>query len=289
MAEKNTQSPTPLAEITHAPSGFEQFLDKNQKCLIVGAILVVLGVLGFIVFRGIKDSNRLSASYALFSAEDETALKAVINEHDGSPSAATAQLLLSQKQNDNNEKGSAITTLEGFIASPQGHPATPAAIASLAAMRMNQGDSGKASDLFSQLLDDPAATYLAPYALLCLGDMAAAGDDPDKAEQYYQQAKTEYPSSSFLGRINLRIASLEAALPEEVEPPAKPADTGTELELPDQPSPLLPVQPDPPSGGSLPSPAIDSVAPPENPLLEELGKPESKTPENSSQESKTPE
>lgn len=242
MADNPQSSSVPLAEITHGPSALEQFLDRNQKNLLVLLVLLIVGVIAFVMYRGVQDGKRLAAAQALFQANDIDALKKVIAEHAGTPSAGTATLKLAEQEWEKGQKEESIATLRSFLAQPAAHAAEPAAHASLAAKLMAEGNNSEAITIWENLLDDPAASYLAPFALLSLGDIALAAGDTEKGKRYYEQAQSEHATSAFNQQISQRMAAVHAAHPTPVDPPA-PAITTAE-ELPSQPTPLIPAAPD---------------------------------------------
>lgn len=223
MSAKHPETPTPLAEISQGPSAFEQFLDNNQKNLIILTVLLVIGAGALVVFRGIEKSSQQSAGAALNKAADLPALQAVIQDHAGTRAAGSAMVLLAESQWSEGQQDAAIKTLRDFISSNPGHAALPTAQASLGAKLMAQGKSADASTVFQQIVDDPNARFIAPYALISLGDIAQAAGDLDKAQVSYIRAKTDFPDSSFASTANERISSLRAVLPVEVEPPPAPA------------------------------------------------------------------
>jgi predicted negative regulator of RcsB-dependent stress response len=258
MADDPQQHSAPLAEISLGPSSFELFLDRHQKSLLVLLILLILGVAGFVVYRGIEDSVRITAGNELYRANDAAALQKVISEHSKTPAGATARILLAEKQWSDGQQVAAIETLQSFLAESPGHPGIPSAKAALAAKLMAQGKAAEAASAFEDLIDDPASAYLAPYALLSLGDMALAGGDKEKAKRSYERAQSEFPNSGFSQKITQRIAALDASLPVEIDPPAAPA-----------PDPATPSFPVPFAPDSLPQkitiPSPGSTAEPENP------------------------
>lgn len=222
MSAKHPETPTPLAEISQGPSAFEQFLDNNQKNLIILTVLLVIGAGALVVYRGIEKSSQESAGAALNKATDLASLQAVIQEHAGTRAVGSAMVLLAERQWSDGQQDAAITTLRDFISSNADHAALPSAQASLGAKLMAQGKSAEASAVFQQIVDDPKARFIAPYALISLGDIAQAAGDPDKAQVSYIRAKTDFPDSSFASTANERIASLRAVPPVEVEPPPAP-------------------------------------------------------------------
>jgi predicted negative regulator of RcsB-dependent stress response len=219
MSTQNPETPTPLAEISQGPSAFEQFLDNNQKNLIILTVLLVIGAGALVVYRGIEKSSQQSAGAALNKASDLPALQAVIQEHAGTQAAGSAMVLLAESQWSDGQQDAAIKTLRDFISSNADHAALPTAQASLGAKLMAQGKAADATAVFQQIVDNPKARFIAPYALISLGDIAQAAGDPDKAQLSYIRAKTDFPDSSFASTANERIASLRAMPPVEVEPP----------------------------------------------------------------------
>jgi predicted negative regulator of RcsB-dependent stress response len=228
MSADLKESSTPLAEISQKPNAFEAFLDRNQKGIAVFAILLVLGTLAFVVYRGIETSRQENAGAALIKAEDAAAFQAVIRDHADTTAAGSAQVLLAESQWAEGKKDEAVATLREFIASQPAHAAIPAAKASLGAKLMAQGKTGDAETIFGELSTDPAARYIAPYALISLGDIAKAAGDIEKAESHYLKVTTDFSSSSFADTASRRLAILKAKPPLEIEAPAAPETTAAE-------------------------------------------------------------
>lgn len=216
------ETPVPLAEISQGPNAFEEFLDRNQKNLVILAILLALGAAGLVVYRGIEKSRQETAGAAFNKAEDLAALQAVITEHADTSAARSAMVLLADRQWTEGQQDTAIETLRKFIAENPEHPATPTAQASLGAKLMAQGKAPDATKAFQEIIDDPKARFIAPYALISLGDIAKAAGDLEKAEASYNKVKTEFSDSSFADTANRRIAILKAKPPVEIEPPPAP-------------------------------------------------------------------
>jgi hypothetical protein len=223
MAADLPESPTPLAEISQGPSAFEQFLDKNQKNLIILTILLAIGAAALVVYRGIEKSREESAGAELNKAADLAALQAVVKDHADTHAASSALILMADRQWSDGQQDAAITTLREFIAANPEHPAFSTARASLGAKLMAQGKTADAVPLFEEIANDPKARFIAPYALISLGDIAKLAGDLDKAEASYSRVKKDFADSSFVDTANKRIAALKAKPPVEVEPPPAPA------------------------------------------------------------------
>lgn len=257
------ESPVPLAEISQGPNAFEEFLDRNQKNLVILAILLAIGAAALVIYRGIEKSRMETAGAALNKAEDLAALQAVVNEHAGTTAALSAMVLLADRQWSDGQQDAAVETLRAFISSSPSHPARPAAQASLASKLMAQGKSADAARVFEEVVADPSARFIAPYALISLGDISKVAGDLDKAEASYKRVKTEFPDSSFADTANRRIAILKTKPPVEIEPPPAPEpkpNTPPASLIPPVPggvvpAPIPPPAPAPPAEVPAPGPA----------------------------------
>ena len=225
MPEETTPSVAPLAEINLGPSKFEQFLENNQKTLAVLLAVAVVASAVYIVIGGVEKSREQSAGVALSKAATSAALQDVISKHANTNAAASAKLLLADKQASEGKSDAAIKTLQDFIATNTDHPAKPTASAKLAAKLMGENKTAEASTIYQDLVSDPKARYIAPYALICLGDIAKAGGDPTKAESYFNQVKTEFAESSFASIAAERLATVKTKPPVEVEAPQSTQET----------------------------------------------------------------
>jgi len=219
MPTEQNETSAPLAEIAHGPSPFEQFLDKYQKSLVVFAILIVVAAAGLVVFRGIEHSRQINAGGILSKAAGLPELRKLVEDHGGTQAAKTAAILLAEEQWTAGQQDASIATLRGFIESNSKHAALASARASLGSKLMTQGHAAKASAVFQQIVDDPASRYLAPFALISLGDLARVAGDAANAETLYNRARADHPESGFASTATERLASLNASMPTEVDPP----------------------------------------------------------------------
>ena len=222
-------TPRPIGEIVQGPSAFDQFMDRNQKNLIILTVIVAIAAAGTVIYRGIASSKEHTAGAVLNKAEDLTSLQGLIQEHSGTAAAASAQVLLAARQWSEGQQDSAIETLKKFIAGNAGHPARPTAQASLGSKLQAQGKMADAKKVFQELAEDPSARFLAPYALLSLGDIAKAAGETEQAAKFYQKAKNDFADSSFAGAISQRIAMLKAQMPVEIDAPPAPAAPATSI------------------------------------------------------------
>jgi predicted negative regulator of RcsB-dependent stress response len=263
MAEKPT-NPAPIGEIEHGPSKFEQFLDRNQKKLIIGILVLIAGVSAMIVMRGLREEEDNSAGEALTAAGDSSstyelaALRDVIDNFKESPASGSAAVLLAEEQWKDNRRDDAIETLRGFVAENPEHAARPTALMALGLHLLEQDKTEEASSTLQQVVDSPNGRHLAPFALLTLGDLRKRAGDNDAAKALYEQANQNYPENnpSMMQFINQRIALLGVEPPTKIAPPPVPEPPTN----PTNPTPLTPT----PGGGlfpelETPTPAIPGI------------------------------
>ena len=132
------EAPTPIAEIDHGPSKFEQFLDNHQTKLIIGAILIALGVLGYVIWSGLQEAEEHDAGSALLKADEVADYQDVIKKYPSSNASASAMPLLADLQWQDSQPD-AISTLQDFIAQHPEHPAVDTANVSLGLRLLEQG------------------------------------------------------------------------------------------------------------------------------------------------------
>jgi predicted negative regulator of RcsB-dependent stress response len=233
MAEEPSDNPRPLAEISHGPSAFEAFLDRNQKGMIVLGIALVSATAGWIVFRGIKDGAEKSAGAVLSKADDIPALQDLIKSHPDTPAAGSAQLVIASKQWDAGDQAASVETLRAFIAGNAGHPALPSARASLASRLWQQGQTEEAEGLFRELADAPDAKFIAPLALISLGDIAKSAGRLDDAEKSYKRVQDEFAKSPFAETAGNHLRMLRFKLPVEIKAPPASEPKGGDAAKPE--------------------------------------------------------
>jgi len=237
MADETSDIPRPLAEISHGPSAFEAFLDRNQKGMIVLGIALVAATAGWIVYEGIRDGAEKSAGAILSKSEGLPELQELVKNHGGTAAAGSAQLVIAAKQWEAGDQDAAIETLRAFIAGGGDHPALATARASLASRLMQQGKNDEAAALFREVSDDPAAKFIAPYALISLGDIAKAAGKLDEAEQSFKRVQDEFSESPLASMAGQHLRMLRFKAPAEVEPPPAPAPAEGEEAKPEAVAP----------------------------------------------------
>lgn len=262
-ADSSSATPRPLGEISQAPAAFDQFMDRNQKKLIVLAVLIAIAAAVAIVWRGLQQSHEHTAGSALTQADDQASLQKLIKEYPKTAAAGSARVLLAEKQWEEGQQDASIATLKEFLSDNQEHPALATAQASLGSKLASQGKTDEAATVFQQLVDNEKARNLAPFALLSLGDLAKAAGDTSKAEGFYQRAQNEFPDSTFANNASRRISLLKAKAPVEIDappaPPEAPAPAAPENLIPGLN--LAPAAPESAPAPVAPAPAPEAPAP----------------------------
>ncbi len=216
MSAETPESSAPLGEISQGPNALEQFLDRNQKGLIVAGIVIAIGAAAFVVHRGIETSHQQTAGAQLVKADTAADYREIVVDSADTTAAGSAAVLLADSQWADDKRDEAIGTLQKFISDSPGHAAIPSAKASLGAKLLAQGKTGEATRVFEDLAADRNAAYIAPYALISLGDMARAAGEIDKAEASYAKVKHDFPESPFADTANRRTSTLNAKPPVEI-------------------------------------------------------------------------
>lgn len=207
--QKNEEpdSPTPLGEIEQGPSKFDEFLENNQKKLLLFCLLIVIGVSGWIVINGMREAKERNAGEALVAAKDMGDFRNVIEQFAGTAAAGTAQVELAQRQWEDGLREDAIKTLKDFIENNAAHAAHPSARMALASFYLEQGEMEQGTALLEELADDQQAGHVAPLALIRLGDVESAAGNVEAAREAYTRVSDpeskSAPQVKFLSLIHI--------------------------------------------------------------------------------------
>ncbi len=214
-------APTPLGEIEHGPSQFEQFLEKNLKKLILAAVLVVIAIAAFVVMSQLAEAGKREAGNALLAAESPEDYRKVIAEHGDSKAASSARLLLAGQLWDEGKTSEATETLQR-LADQEDGPASSQAQFALASLLFREEKNAEAKKLYEAILANPDAKYLHPLSLVALGDIAQADGDQVAAKKYYQRKLDEFPGYADQNIASTRLNLVGVDEPQKVPPPPAP-------------------------------------------------------------------
>lgn len=277
MADESTTSSVPVGEIDQGPSKFEQFLDKNQKLLILLVILATLAIIALVVVRGLKQQEEEAAGAALINAQGPEDYTAVIADHPDTAASGTAYLFQAQALWNEGKLDDAVETLRAYLANRPDHPARAIAQNRLGSYLLSQDDlEGAAAAFEAATAEDGAAAYNF-YSYTSLGDIARAQGNIEQAKSYYEQAELNAPQGNLptfatdTAALRQQLLTLDAPelvappAPEPVETPAETPDAGLPsavtppvvvpaIETPAEPAPTA----EPEAQTDVPSPAAPS-------------------------------
>jgi len=236
MSENETTNPTLIGEIEQGPSKFDQFLDRNQKNLIVVGILLVILVAGFIVFRGMQENKGLSSSAAFINADSVEGYKTVAEEQAGTPAGGSALITLANKLWEDGSQDESISALKSFVDDYSDHAAYPAALINLAGKLARTGESTQASSLLDEAVELEDATF-SPVAQYLMSEIKSAAGDTNGAVTHLDNL-SDLPDEALGGlkslvEQNLKftqspVPSLETAPVKTPEPPAQSIEPTSE-------------------------------------------------------------
>ncbi|MBT7959752.1 MAG: tetratricopeptide repeat protein [Akkermansiaceae bacterium] len=216
-------TPIPIAEIDHGPGKLEQFLDNHQKKLIIVAVFISLGIVGYVIWAGIEEAEQNDAGAALVKADEIADYKDVISQYPGSAAAASSMPLLANMQwQDSQPDG--LQTLQDFIDQHPEHPVIHTANVSLGLRLLEQGKVNEAKAKLTEIAENHPNSYLNPLACIALGDIAKSKKEIAEATNWYEKAKeNEARNNAFLEMASARLAIVNAQPPVKIKPaPPKP-------------------------------------------------------------------
>lgn len=214
MSAKNTQESRAeknFENIGEALSTSEQFLEKNQKSIVIGLIIIIAVVGAFLayhylhrvpraekaqeaLFRGERYFQNGDDSLAIFgNGNDYVGFESIINQYKGSKTAdlAHAYAGISYSRMGNNEK--ALEHLKKFKGGDL--LITPAVTGAIGDVYMNMGQTDQAITQFEKAAKDANNEMLSPIYFKKAGEAYIHKGDYDKAIEVFTQIKDTYLNS----------------------------------------------------------------------------------------------
>ena len=226
-----SDTPTPIAEIDHGPSKFDQFLENNQKKLVILALVIFLGVVAYVFFKEYNKMQNENAGALLTEAENEEQYSKVIEEYPGQTAAGTAAYKIATLRTSDDD---AIDAYNHFITTYPEHPMIPLAEFNLAQRQVNTGNIAEATVTLEALIDSENVDFIIPKAKIALGDIALVNGKKEQAEALYNEAISFNESKhAYVGEAQTKINYISASKPAVVDAPPEPI----------KPQPLDPIKP----------------------------------------------
>ena len=256
MSSPTLPGATPTLPPPPPESPLEQFLEKNFKKLIIGALLVVAAVVIATILRHRSNEAAFAAAVAATQAKTPEDCDLVVVNHPGTVAAGNALITKARLLWEANKKDSSVAVLSEFVASYNKHPLHVQGISTLATRQENLGKLDEASKLYEQILADYPNEDLAGLAKLRLGDILWQQGKEAEAKKIYEEFPRSFPGSPWFEDNQSRLEWIAAALPtKEVEAPKPPPAPPASLKAPDAP-PAPPTATMTPAGTAVTTPAI---------------------------------
>lgn len=221
------ESPSPIGEISQEPSAFESFLDANQKKLVIVGFLIILILVGYIVYDGLKDMEVRGDSAMVSSAKTVPELEKVITELGEKTAGGSALMKKALVLWVEQQRQEAVATVEEFVSKYPEHPAIGSAYARLGSFQQQLGNLTEAKSAFQSAVDAKSAA--SSYALISLGDLARDEGKDEEAKAFYQRVITEYEETHFgaksLANERLELVGVKQPTEKKPEPPKPEAKT----------------------------------------------------------------
>ena len=208
---KESQAEKSFENIGEALTSSEQFLEKNQKSLLTGLLVVVLLVGAYLayhylykvprnekaqaaLFRGERYFQEGEDSLALFgNGNDYPGFEAIISQFKGTRTAnlAHAYAGIAYNRRENNEK--ALEHLKKFKSSDL--LISPAITGAIGDVYMNMGEGEKAINQFMSAAKEADDQMLSPLYYKKAGNAYLVAGHYDKAIELFTRIREEYTNT----------------------------------------------------------------------------------------------
>ncbi len=236
--ENTDNAPSPIGEISQEPSSFEKFLDANQKRLIIIGILLLLCVIAYVVWDGLRKKGIRDAAADVSSAHTVPMYEAAASKYEGKTAGGSALLEKSRLLWRDQQSAESIKVLEEFISKYPDHPLIGAAHFQHGHRLNKTNKFEEAKAALQKAVDAKFAT--SSKALLELGNIALKEKKFQEAKDFYNRVISEYPKHGTVkgqAEANLKLVGVNAPTPKQPTPAA--ANTPG-VNLPKIPTPYTP-------------------------------------------------
>lgn len=252
---KPEEAPSPIGEISQEPSALESFLDANQKKLVIIGILVILILVGYVVYDGLREMTIRDNAALVANSKTVPELEKTSQALEGETAGGSALLLKTQLLWKDQQQQEAVNTLEEFISKYSEHPAIGSAYTRLGSYQQQLQNLAKAKDAYNKAVDTESAA--SPLALLALGDLAREAGEDESAKVLYERIISDYETKfqmKTLAQRRIDMIGVKAPVEKQPEPPKKPGAVTPPVNSPGN-NPANPVKPTPPASTPAPIPA----------------------------------
>jgi len=198
------------------------FWDQYKVPIIAIVALLLLGGLGLVGYQLYAQRRAADASALLAGAKTPQDFQQVIDRYAGSEAAASAYLLLAEKQRTEKHFAEANATLHKFIDQFPKHELITTAWMGLAANLDSLGKSDEALSTYQRLVTEYPQSFNAPLALLAEVPLLKAKNRTEEARQACETVLSQYRESVLASDAMRELATLPKAAPKPASAGAKP-------------------------------------------------------------------
>lgn len=196
----------------------QEYIQSNQRVLLIGLGALVLVVAGFWFFRTASDRSQgeaeqlLSQAFARVQQNDmlgaSSIYKEVVEQHSGTPAAREAVFYLANLQFVSEKWADAITQYQAYLDSYSGFDPgrNAAAHAAIGDAQQALGDHAKALESYQEALDVRGGEYLKSDIYVAAARSALALGQSDKATGFADKLFEKDGNSGAMGQMRELLA-----------------------------------------------------------------------------------
>jgi TolA-binding protein len=183
---------------TAAPSTSDSAVEAQvfwlrfQKEIAAALLVIVLGLAAFAGYRLYNAHRESNAASLLGGAKSEQDYRAVMERYSGAPAAASAFLLLAEKQRTEKKFSEANATLQEFVAKYPDHELASTAELAIAADLEAMGKTDEALAQYKQVAAKYSNNYNAPLAMISEVPLLKQKNRTEDARRVCEEILTKY-------------------------------------------------------------------------------------------------
>lgn len=206
---------------------------KYRVPIIAGLIAIILGAAAFGAYSLYAQRAAAAAASQLAQAKSDADYQKVIEQHGGTPAAASAYLFLAAEQRKKQNFAGANETLQKFISEHPKHELITTAKMGVAANLESLGKPDEALEAYRRLAADYPRSFNAPLAMLAQVPLLKAKGQVDQARQVCETVLTQFRESAAAQEATRYLRTLKAPAGVAPQPPAAmPAGSPAAVESP---------------------------------------------------------
>jgi TolA-binding protein len=216
----------PAAQPSQPLSAFdpEIFWTLHKQKILIGALLLVLILLGGSIYFGLQAAKAQKAEAAYAAADSIESWQAVIQQFPDSIAAGDSYLRIGSKLREDGKYPESDAAYNAFIHQFLKHPLLVTGYMGLAANAELENHPDKALEDYKEAATQFSSTYMGPMALFQQARLTEAKGELKEAQQLFESIVRRYPESSFSGEAGRRAGRLADKLSQGTAAPA--AQTG---------------------------------------------------------------